>query len=460
MTDSLEGKKIVILGLARQGIALAEWLADIGAKPVVSDLRTEEQLLGPLKALRRLPIEFVLGGHPLTLLDGASMVCLSGGVPPQIPFVQEAAKRGIKISNDAQLFIERAPCDVIGITGSAGKTTSTSLVGKMFDETDRLAWVGGNIGNPLITDLPYIRADEIAVMELSSFQLEIMTTSPRVAAILNITPNHLDRHKTMEAYIRAKRNIIDHQIVGDVAVLGYDDPVAASLTGHVQASMALFSAKVPIDVGAWLEGDQIVVRPRFEAIKEPVCRLSEIPLRGSHNVLNVLAACAIAGVAGVPTVAMRAAILTFKPVPHRLQPVGEVKGATYVNDSIATAPERVVAALHAFTEPLILLLGGRDKDLPWDDMLTLALKRSRAIITFGEAGSMIADKVDALNRRLDARVTLAEMATLEDAVAAAHRLAQPGDVVLLSPGGTSFDAYADFEQRGEHFRQLVEILAM
>src|SRR5688572_1674423 len=223
-SDPLSGKKVVILGLARQGTALAEYLSRIGARVTVSDMRVGDALKPALAELDGLPnITLVLGEHPASMLDGADLLCLSGGVPLDAPIVLEAVRRGIPLSNDAQIFLERCPCDVIGITGSAGKTTTTSLIGAMCEAADMLPWVGGNIGNPLIADLPHIRPDEIAVMELSSFQLDLMTISPKVALITNITPNHLDRHKTMQAYIDAKAHILDYQVPGDIAVLNHDD---------------------------------------------------------------------------------------------------------------------------------------------------------------------------------------------------------------------------------------------
>ncbi|MBN1428588.1 MAG: UDP-N-acetylmuramoyl-L-alanine--D-glutamate ligase [Anaerolineae bacterium] len=459
MPDPLTDKRVVIMGLARQGVALAKWLCSIGAQVAITDMRTAEQLVDPIKELDGLPISYALGGHPPYVLSGADLICLSGGVSPDQAVIQEAVKLGVGLSNDAQLFLDRCPCDVIGITGSAGKTTTTTLIGKMCEKANRLTWVGGNIGNPLITDLPYIKPTDIVVMELSSFQTEIMTTSPHVAAVLNVTPNHLDRHKTMDAYIEAKARLLDNQVVGDIAVLGYDDPTAASLASRARHELAFFSGRVPPDVGAWLVDDRLMCRPRFEAPLEPVCTTAEINLRGYHNVLNTLAACAIAGVAGIPIEAMSQAILEFKPVAHRLEEVRQVDSVTYINDSIATTPERVIAALQAYPDrTIVLLLGGRDKKLPWDDLLRIAVHRCRAIITFGEAGLMIAQKVDQIRRAMVIDMTLEQADSMEDVVRLASELAYEGDFVLLSPGCTSYDKYADFEERGEHFRELVRRL--
>ena len=343
---------------------------------------------------------------------------------------------------------------MIGITGSAGKTTTTTLTGEMIKRTGATTWVGGNIGDVLLDVLPQMQADDTVVMELSSFQLELMTTSPRIGAILNITPNHLDRHGTMENYIRAKANLILHQASNDVAVLGYDDGGSHALSEAVHGDLVWFSGLSMVSDGAFMAGQRLLVTGRSSVDGEPhiVCSREDIPLRGDHNVLNVLAACAIAGANGASTEVMEATIRDFKAVPHRLEVVRVVNDVTYINDSIATAPERVVAALHSFSEPLILLAGGKDKNLPWEDMIRLALSKCRHIVAFGEAGDLVVEMVKQVMGDTDA---VTRVQSLEEAVSRAVALAQPGDIVLLSPGGTSYDAYVDFAERGEHFRQVV-----
>ncbi|RLC91369.1 MAG: UDP-N-acetylmuramoyl-L-alanine--D-glutamate ligase, partial [Chloroflexi bacterium] len=251
---------VVILGLARQGTALARFLVQAGAEVTISDLRTEERLSDPLAELEGLPIRYVLGEHPSSLLERADLLCLSGGVPVEAPIVVEARRRGIPLSNDAQLFLERCPAPVIGITGSAGKTTTTALVGEMCRAAGFRTWMGGNIGNPLIADLGEIKPDDRVVMELSSFQLEIMTTSPHIAAVLNITPNHLDRHGTMETYIGAKRNIVTHQRPDDFALLGYDDANARALALETPAHLLWFSGGAEVDEGAFRTNGELTLR--------------------------------------------------------------------------------------------------------------------------------------------------------------------------------------------------------
>jgi UDP-N-acetylmuramoylalanine--D-glutamate ligase len=450
--DKLFGKKVAVLGFARQGKALARWLPTIGAKVLVSDTRSAEKLANETAAFP--DIEFVLDGHPESLLDGVDLLCLSGGVSLDLPIVKEAVKRRIPLSNDAQLFLERCSAPVIGITGSAGKTTTTTLTGEIMKRAGYKTWVGGNIGDVLLDVLSEIQPQDRVVMELSSFQLEIMSTSPATAAVLNITPNRLDRHGTMETYTAAKARLVYFQDEDDVAVLGYDDAGSRGLETIASGKVVWFSARDMVVDGAFLIGQRLLVTGRASLDRDPhvICGREEIPLRGDHNVLNVLAACAITGVNSVPTEIMAETIKEFKPVAHRLEVVRVVNGVTYVNDSIATAPERVQAALHSYSEPLVLLLGGKDKNLPWDDMMRLALSKSRHIVAFGDAAKLILDVIQRLAGNTEA-VTC--VGTLDEAVAKAATVAQSGDVVLLSPGGTSYDAYTDFVERGEHFRRLV-----
>jgi UDP-N-acetylmuramoylalanine--D-glutamate ligase len=450
--DRLFGKKVAVLGFARQGKSLARWLPSVGARVLVSDSRTPSQLANEVDDFPE--VEFVLGGHPESLLDGIDLLCLSGSVSLDLPIVEEAIRRKIPISNDAQLFLERCPAPVIGITGSAGKTTTTTLTGEIMKRAGYTTWVGGNIGNVLLDDLPQIKREDYVVMELSSFQLEIMSVSPPTAAVLNITPNHLDRHGTMDAYAAAKAHIVYFQESNDMAVLGYDDLGSRSLESIAPGEVVWFSGRDMIANGTFRAGKRLLIAGRASRDGDPhvICERSEIPLRGDHNVLNVLAACAITGANGIDPAIMADTIRDFEAVTHRLETVRIVNGVTYVNDSIATAPERVVAALHSYHEPLVLLLGGKDKKLPWDDMIRLALSKSRHIIAFGEAGDLV---VEVISRLAGDTEKVTRVQNLDEAVAKAASLAQSGDVVLLSPGGTSYDAYIDFAARGDHFRQLV-----
>jgi UDP-N-acetylmuramoylalanine--D-glutamate ligase len=441
--------------MARQGTALARYLGGLNATVVVSDLRSAEELTHTLDQTKDLPVTTVLGDHPLSLLDGTDLVCLSGGVSTDAPIVRAAISRGIPITNDSEIFLERCPAPVIGITGSAGKTTTTALVGEMcrtgFDSGEQRVWVGGNIGRSMLPDLVHIAPDDLVVVELSSFQLEIMSHSPQVAGVLNLTPNHLDRHKTMERYAAAKARILQFQREMGIAVLGRDDPGAWSLRDQVSGQLRLFSAKSRVERGAFVQDGVICLRTDDEEVV--ICQVDEVRLRGAHNLLNIAAAVAMADVVHIPVQSMAEVASSFSGIEHRLELVRERNGVQWYDDSIATAPERMMAALQAFHEPIVLLAGGRDKDLPWSDAAVMIAERVRDIVLFGEAAELIEQHLDVERLNQVVRVS-----SLEAAVEAAARLARSGDVVLLSPGGTSFDAYRDFAERGDHFQALVRQL--
>lgn len=476
------GKKVTILGLARQGTALARFFCAENATVVVSDAAPAERLAEPLAEIAGLPVHLQLGGHPLSLLDGCDLLCLSGGVPPQIPIVQEARRRGIPLSNDTILTLQHSPAPVVGITGSSGKTTTTTLVGFMLQASEEGkgsgVWVGGNIGTPLVDKLDRIRPGDRLVLELSSFQLELCDAtaggtaiSPGTAAILNVTPNHLDRHPSMAHYTACKANILRWQGQADSAVLGADDPVTGQWlrsrwvsveagAGQPALVFALaprllgFGLNEPVGEGCWLRGEQVVLR--MDGRERAVVAAGDVLLRGRHNLLNVMAACATAALCGGDPAAMGEVARTFPGVAHRLEVVRTWRGVRWVNDSIATTPERASAALRSFEEPIVLLAGGRDKKLPWDEFAALAHQRVKRLIVFGEAAALIANAVSRYQAAQPLPIT--HCADLAEAVHEAAAAAAPGDVVLLSPGGTSFDAYKDFEARGQHFRELVAAL--
>lgn len=463
-------KRVLIIGAARQGTALARYLASKGAKIILNDRRTPEELGSALVSLSDLSgsIDWVLGDHPLAILDGVDLICPSGGVALSLPLIVEAVRQGIPLSNDSQIFMEEAPCMVVGITGSAGKTTTTTLAGRMAQAAvtssgrgfhPEHAWVGGNIGSPLISVLDQMVPADLAVMELSSFQLELMTISPHVASILNITPNHLDRHDSMQSYTAAKARILEFQGDGDSAVLGRDDPGAWGLASTVKGKLTSFGlSPLPVDYdGVYFDDDQVMLRIDKRDIE--IMPHSLIGLRGEHNLRNVLAACAVCAAADLPVDAMVAGVEGFTGVPHRLEFVREWNGASWYNDSIATAPERSMAAVRSFDEPLVLMAGGRDKNLPWDEFAQLVCRRVDHLVLFGEAAEKILSAISrACNTGAAKQPAITKCSGLRQAVECAAEACAPGDVVLLSPGGTSFDEFRDFEERGEAYRKWVMML--
>jgi UDP-N-acetylmuramoylalanine--D-glutamate ligase len=449
---ALRGKRVSVIGLAREGTDLARFLVGEGATVLVNDARPAESLGDRLEQLHGLPIEFVLGGHPFEPVLDADVLFVSPGVPPELPLLREAERRHICVSSGTRLFFERCPAPIVGITGSSGKTTTTTLVGQIFARAGRTTFVGGNIGVPLLGRLPEITPDAWVALELSSFQLEPMDVSPHIAAITNITPNHLDRHPSMEAYTAAKAQILNHQKPTDWAILNADDKGSAGLRPPGQ--VIRFSLRMSVD-GTYLDRDNLVLRRDGQV--ETICNRAELKVPGSHNVANVLTACAIASTAGIDVASMRAAALAFTGVRHRLQIVGEIDGVRYVNDSIATAPERSMAALEAFKgTPVVLLAGGRDKHLPMEEWGRMIADTTRALILFGQAAPLV-EQAARLGGMPDRNIHQA--GTVSQAVKLARTLAQSGDVVLLSPGGTSYDQYTDFEERGADFVQAVRGLA-
>ena len=461
MTDmqNLLEARVTVVGLGIEGIDLVRYLTSEGARVTVSDARPPEQLVDQLAAIEGTGAHLSLGANRVEDCAEADAVYVSQGVPDELPALQAAVAKGVPISSMLELFLDRCPAPVAGITGSAGKTTTTALVGAVLEAAGEPHVVGGNIGIGLLSLLPEIDAATKVVVEMSHTQLARVARSPELACVTNVTPNHLDRF-SWEDYVDLKRRVFRFQRPDDRAVFNYDDPVARSFmdealdllqVGRVSATSR--TQRIPGD-GAMLDGAR-VVRVEGGATTE-VMRRDEIALRGDHNVENVLSAVAVAGLLGASGEATARAVRAFTGVPHRLEPVAAIDGVQYVNDSIATAPERTLAGMRAFEEPLVLLLGGRDKNLPTRVLGEEAVRRCRAVVTFGEAAELYATAIRAAAG--GDRVTLLQAADVPAAVEAAARVAHAGDVVLFSPAGTSFDAYRNFEARGQAFREAVRSL--
>lgn len=471
---------MLVVGLGREGKALALYLSRHGFTVTATDSQPAQKLNLEMSELTEAGVSLVLGEHPLSLLDQADLLFVSPGIPLETPFLAAARARGLPLSTESRLFCFLCPASILGITGSSGKTTTTTLVGNILKATGRTTWVGGNIGYPLISVVDQIRPDDVVVMELSSFQLEFFHArlnrnaniralsaraiglpalldnwSPSFSAILNITPNHLDRHPSMKHYVRAKRALVDYQNRDDVAVLNLDNDMTRTIGYQIGSRTRWFSLEAQVPNGACLVDDQMVLLDR-DGTTRRIARRSEVKLRGRHNLSNILAACIMAGEAGASVEAMHGVVTSFTGVEHRLQWVKERRQVNYYNDSIATSPERLVAALTSFEEPIVLLAGGRDKHLPWEEAARLILQKARAVILFGEAAQLIAAAIRKARRELPGTATFVHrQATLDEAVALAGQVARPGEVVLLSPGCASYDMFRDFAERGERFKELV-----
>lgn len=450
------GKRVTVIGLGIEGVDVARYAATHGAVVTVCDSKSPAALTERLTQLEGLPIEYALG-RPQRIEDIASSdtVFVSQSVPLTLPVIAAARERGVPVSSMTRYFLEHCPGPTIGITGSSGKTTTTSLVAAMMAAAGRPYRVGGNIGNGLLGLLDGMDERTWAVMEISHTQLQLTGRSPHIAAVLNVTPNHLDQF-SWDEYVALKQNLVRHQTPDGYVVLNLDDALSAQMADLTPALKWYFSTQttVPGD-GAFVQDRAIFLRR--DSIETMVLPLNEIPLRGMHNVANVLAATAIAAAAGVQVDAIAQAIRTFQPVPHRLELVAEADGVRYVNDSIASTPERTLAGIRSFDEPIVLLLGGKDKNLPKDDMAQEALRRCVGIVFFGADGPLLEAAIEANAAFVsqEERPQTVRVATLAEAVREARGMASTGDVVLLSPACTSFDAYANFEERGEEFRRLV-----
>lgn len=468
------GLRVLVVGLAREGVSATRFLLSRGARVSVTDSKPADRLQAQLTQLGDLPLDFYLGEHPAHLLhpDHCDLLVVSPGVPLDVPFLQQARQAGIPLSSEPRLLTCLCPAPIVGITGSSGKTTTTSLVGEMLDTSGHHTLVGGNIGRPLLEQVSSLKSDARVVLELSSFQLEyfhpqsgppqltplLTGWSPPFGAVLNITPNHLDRHHTMQAYIQAKQALVQYMSPEANVVFGYDNPLSRAMAAQTAAQTAWFSLTEPVSPGAYLRGEELVLHsPNGE---QSICHRRDLQLRGQHNVANVLAACAIASSAGANLEAMRQVATNFRGVQHRLEKIHQsARGVTFYNDSIATSPERLIAALESFAEPLILLAGGYDKDLPWNDAADLIHQRAKAVLLFGQAAELIETALQNSSLAAESPLKVQRCRQLEDAVERAKDLAQQGDVVLLSPGCASFDAYRDFAERGQHFSQLARTLA-
>lgn len=443
------GKSVTVVGLGIEGVDFVRFLAQRGANVTISDSKPPDKLSDRLADIKGLTVNLSLGRNDDAVVSTADAVFVSQSVPLGLPALEAARANGVPLYSMVGLFLELAPGPVAGITGSSGKTTTTALLAEMMRADERPVYVGGNIGVGLLEHVETIRPYTWSVLEISHTQLQLVDRSPYVAAVLNITPNHLDRF-SWDDYKRLKANLIRYQSADDIAVLNADDPETRILTPNGRALWFTMNSALK---GAGVLVRKGIATAQLGGFDEPLFALSSVRLRGRHNQENAVAAAAIALACGVSPDAIACAVETFRGVEHRLEHVADVDGAHYYNDSIATTPERTVAGLRSFEEPVVLLLGGRDKNLPLEELADEAAKRCRGIVLFGEAAGRLDD---AIRGSATARgVPLVRVETLGEAVSAAHGLAQQGDVVLLSPACTSYDAYDNFEKRGEHFRALV-----
>jgi UDP-N-acetylmuramoylalanine--D-glutamate ligase len=448
----LKNKRVLVVGLGKSGLSAAMFLREQGARVTVSDTRSAVALAKEIPALLEAGIMVESGGHGLLTFRRQDLIVVSPGVPMDTPEVKQVVAFGLPVIGELELASRYLQGRVVAITGSNGKTTTTTLVGKIFADASVPTLVGGNIGLPVIDLVAKSGPETVSVLEVSSFQLEtIEEFHPWIAVVLNITPDHLDRHGSFETYAAAKARITERQTADDFLVLNAEDKAAQMVALKTKAQIFWFSGRRPIKQGAFVHGESILYIPREGAKAEPVMPVSDIHLKGSHNVENVLAAVCAAQLAKIPAESIRASVAGFAAVEHRLELVKIVNGVEFYNDSKATNVDAAMKAVASFASGIHLILGGKDKDSDYTLMSGMLKERVKFVYTIGSA----AEKIE---RELQGVVKIVSAETLQVAVAKAAKAATNGDVVLLSPACSSFDQFENYEQRGRVFRQLVNEL--
>ncbi len=458
----LANKRVLVVGLGKSGLAAARFLKERGARVTVSDARPAT-VIAELPGLLEQGIVVETGGHGILTFRRQDLIVVSPGVPASVPELKQVRALGMRVIGELELGAQFLQGEVIAVTGSNGKTTTTTLLGEVLRASGRSTLVGGNIGRPVVEMVVESTPESWSVLEVSSFQLEtIETFRPHIALVLNITPDHLDRHGSLANYAAAKARITENQTPDDFLVLNAEDVEAQKVAGFVfpsgsrsQAQVYWFSPRRQVKQGAFVHGESIFFRAQEGGTAEPVMPVAEIPLAGAHNVENVLAAVCAARLAGVEAEVIRRAVGAFQAVEHRLEFVRELGGVRFYNDSKATNVDATAKALQAFTGGIHVILGGKDKDSDYSTLLPLLEARARTVITIGSA----AEKIEAALASSAPRAFNIERAeTMDRAVALAHRVAKTGDTVLLAPACASFDQFQNYEHRGKVFKELVAAL--
>ncbi|HVF51593.1 MAG TPA: UDP-N-acetylmuramoyl-L-alanine--D-glutamate ligase [Pyrinomonadaceae bacterium] len=449
----VSGKKVLVIGAARSGVAAARFLAGRGAVVALNDRKPLDEWTPEAIGLRNFGVGLMPGDVPSWLLDQIELVVLSPGVPSKSIPVRYAERAGAEVIGEVELAWRFLRGRVVGITGTNGKTTTTTLIGQLLGDAGLHVQVGGNIGTPLISLVETSRADGWTVAELSSYQLEtIVEFRPAVAVVLNLMPDHMDRYETFNDYAAAKHRIFRNQTAEDVAVLNADDEIVASWAAGLNAHVVPFSTERELEEGLFLRHGRDIVSRTREAERTLLTR-DDIELRGLHNVQNVIAALAAGLACGASPDSMRATVRRFRPVEHRLERVAEIDGVVFYNDSKATNVDAALKALEAFAEisgRVVLILGGRGKNAPYAPLAPLIERKARSLVVVGEDAARIESELKV------AAPEIIRATTMHDAVERAHRAAHRGDIVLLAPACASFDMFESYEHRGRVFKKAVE----
>ncbi len=454
--ESVQGKRVAVLGIGVSNTPLIKMLVRSGAKVTACDKRPREAFNGLIEALESLGVKVYLGEDYLEHLHGQDVIFRTPGMRPDLPQLTEAVEEGSILTSEMEVFFRVCPCPIIAVTGSDGKTTTTTIIAELLKAAGKNVYLGGNIGKPLLPEVEMMEPTDIAVVELSSFQLMTMKHSPHVAVVTNIAPNHLDVHKSMGEYIGAKENILLYQGSEDRVVLNGDNQITRSFLATAKGESVLFSRREePKGRAVFLRNEAIWVRKDGE--ERQVLPVKDILLPGEHNIENYMAA-----IAAVDGLVSDEVIRTFAPqfngVEHRIELVRQLNGVRYYNDSIASSPTRTIAGLRCFPEKVVLIAGGYDKHIPFDDLGSEIIEHVKCLILTGDTATKIRSAVEAAPGYEPDRPMIEEYHDFKDAVLAAHRQAKEGDVVLLSPACASFDRFKNFMERGDTFKQIVREL--
>ena len=454
--EDFRGQRVTIVGLGRGRTAsgLARFLVSCGASVTITDALPRDRLGEGIARLGDTPVQLVLGpSSDDAALADPNYVFVINGVRPRSATILRALQRHIPVLTEIGLFFRLCPATIVGVTGTKGKTTTTTMIGRILTRGNRRVVVGGNIGRAIIQELDTLTKDDIVVLELSSFQLETLARSPHVAVVTNIGEDHLDHHGTRENYIAAKRNIVAWQGAHDVAVLNLDDPTTLAIHTGVPSLVRGFSLTLQPRHGGFLDADGRLVLTDGDR-RTPILAASELRVPGRHNVANALAAAIVGGVFDIAPDVIGEELRSFEGVSRRLETVAEQNGVLWVNDSASTTPDATIKAIDAFDRRAVVILGGVGKGADFSELARVVSRRARAAVLIGKAADEIAGALDAAGATR-AGFSVERAPTLEHAVAAARRLAQPGDVVLLSPACASFDMFASADERGDRFTALV-----
>ena len=458
LQELIQGKKVAFIGAGVSHKRCIEQFVELGAQVTLCDQKKSLEDFGAYAdTLRRLHVRLSLGEHYTDGFAGQDIIMRTPGYEYYKPELQAALQAGTKVTSEVELFFELCPCEIVAVTGSDGKTTTTTLISKMFEAAGRKVFLGGNIGAALLPQLADVTPEAVAVVELSSFQLISMRVSPKVAVVTNVTPNHLDHHKDMQEYINAKRNILLWQVPPCRAVLGFENDISRGMQKDCKGEQVWFTRLHDTDKGAFLRESDDTLCYAENGVVTPILPRAEVKLRGLHNVENLLAA--IAAVWGrVPVEAMRQVGSTFTGVEHRIEPVRTLDGVTYYNDSIASSPTRTIAGLRSFNQKIILIAGGYDKKIPYEPLAPEILAHVKTLVLMGATGPRIEAAVRACPGFDESALTILHADSMQHAVELARGAAQPGDVVSLSPASASFDLYPNFEVRGRDYKNIVNNL--